>query len=326
MRPAVRWFLRIVVVLLIIAAAGVGYLFIAYPSVPPAENVQVAITPERVARGAYLFDHVAICVACHSTRDFSRVAGPVVRGTEGKGGEAFTREMGMPGTIHARNITPAAIGDWTDGEIVRALAAGVDKHGDALFPLMPYLNYGAMDREDIEAIVAYMRTLPPIVNHVAARELDFPMPLVIRTLPRPAAFATRPPASDRVAYGGYLTRMASCADCHTPAVRGEPVPGMDFAGGTELKTARGGIIRPANLTPDADTGLGTWTEAQFIERFKAFETAPDLVLPESERRDNTFMPWRDYAGMTREDLAAIYAYLRTRTPVVNRVPKPQLHR
>jgi mono/diheme cytochrome c family protein len=321
MRRAVRWVIGSVVVLLALVGAGIGYMFIAYPAVPPPDDVRVVATPERIARGAYLFDHVAICVDCHSARDFTRFAGPFVRGTDGQGGEAFTREMGMPGVIYARNITPAAIGDWSDGDIVRALTAGVSKHGESLFPLMPYLNYGGLDREDIEAIVAYMRTLAPIVNHVPARELDFPMPVIIRTLPRPAAFATRPAASDRVAYGGYLTRMASCADCHTPMVQGTPTPGMDFAGGSALRTARGGIIRPANITPDADTGIGTWTEQQFVEKFKAFETAPDPILSASEQADNTFMPWREYAGMTRDDLGAIYAYLRTRKPVINRVQK-----
>ncbi len=316
-----KWLLGLVVFVLTLVGGGLVYLLSTYPAVPAADRVQVASTPESIARGKYLFDHVAICVDCHSARDFTHFAGPVVRGTDGKGGEAFTREMGLPGTFYARNITPAALGEWTDGEIVRALTAGVNQRGEALFPLMPYLNYGALDREDIDAIVAYMRTLTPIANHVPTRSLDFPMHLVIRTIPRPATFSPRPAPSDRVEYGAYLTRMASCADCHTPAVQGQPKPGMDFAGGTDFKTSWGTIIRPANITPDADTGIGTWTEAQFIEKFKAFETAPDPVLTESERMDNTFMPWREYAGMTRDDLGAIYAFLRTQRPVVNRVQR-----
>jgi hypothetical protein len=96
---------------------------------------------------------------------------------------------------------------------------------------------------------------------------------------------------------------------------------MVFAGGSELKTSWGTVIRPANITPDADTGIGTWTEEQFIQKFKACQSAPDPVLTEAERMANTFMPWRDYAGMTREDLGAIYAFLRTQKPVLNRVEK-----
>ena len=316
-----KWLMGLVVLLLVLVSAGLLYMWSAYPAVAAAEPIRIASTPERIERGKYLFDHVAVCVDCHSTRDFTRYAGPVVSGTHGKGGEAFTREMDMPGNFYSRNITPAALGDWTDGEILRALTVGVSKQGDALFPLMPYLNYGALDREDIEAIIVYMRTLTPIVNHVPARELDFPMYLIIRTMPQPASFAARPAPTDRVAYGAYLARMASCADCHTPAVQGQPTPGMAFAGGSELKTSWGTVIRPANITPDADTGIGTWTEEQFIQKFKAFESAPDPVLSEAERMANTFMPWREYAGMTREDLGAIYAFLRTQTPVLNRVEK-----
>ena len=154
MRRIVTWLGGLVAVLLILAGAGISYVVMAYPTVPPAETATVMSTPERLARGKYLFEHVALCVDCHSTRDFTKFAGPVVPGSWGQGGEAFTREMGLPGNFYARNITPAAIGDWTDGELIRALTTGVNKHGEALFPLMPYLSYGQSDREDIESIVA----------------------------------------------------------------------------------------------------------------------------------------------------------------------------
>jgi hypothetical protein len=69
-----------------------------------------------------------------------------------------------------------------------------------------------------------------------------------------------------------------------------------------------------------ETGIGAWTEAAFIGRFKAVGDAPesDLAL---NGRPNTEMPWRDYGGMTTEDLGAIYAYLRTVPAVNNRVPR-----
>jgi mono/diheme cytochrome c family protein len=320
----VKWGVGLLAVVLVLVGAGLSYVVLAYPTVAPPEATTVVATPERLARGKYLFDHVALCVDCHSTRDFNKFGGPVMPGTWGKGGEAFTREMGLPGDIYARNITPdveTGIGGWTDGELMRALTTGVNKHGEALFPLMPYLAYGQSDREDIESIAAYVRTLQPIVNHVPTRNFDFPMQLIVRTIPTAAKFAPRPSASDRVAYGGYLTRMASCGECHTPAVQGEPVPGMTFAGGTAFPWPWGGVVRTANITPDADTGIGTWTEDQFVQKFKAFEGAPAQELSAAERQENTVMPWPAYAGMTREDLGAIYAFLRTQKPVVNRVEK-----
>ena len=93
---------------------------------------------------------------------------------------------------------------------------------------------------------------------------------------------------------------------------------MDFAGGMEFYET-GYLVRSANITPDADTGIGTWTEQQFIDKFKAFEHLEPATLSETERRQNTVMPIKEYAGMTREDLSAIYAFLRTQKPVVNRV-------
>jgi mono/diheme cytochrome c family protein len=308
------------VVLLIVVAAGaaLAFLFLRYPNVPPAEEVTVAVTPDRLARGEYLATHVSGCIDCHSQRDWSKFAGPITPGTEGKGGDFFG-EPGSAVQLWAPNITPAAVGDWTDGELIRAITTGVARSGRALFPIMPYPMYAQMAREDIEAIVAYIRTLAPIEHTAPARQLGFPLPLVVRTMPAPAAFRPVPPKTDRVAYGEYMTTAAACADCHTPQEQGAPIPGMTFAGGFEFVMKSGMRIRSANITPDADTGIGTWTEEQFVDKFKAFEHAPLQVLSDAEQRENTYMPWYLYAGQTREDLGAIYTYLRTLKPVVNRV-------
>lgn len=324
-RRALKVFAALAALLILTILTGVGYLYTKYPAVPPAETVTVAITPEKVVRGQYLFTNVAMCADCHSTRDWSKFSGPVTPGTLGRGGDEFSKDAipGLPGRLHARNITPAAIGTWTDGEIIRAITTGVTKDNEALFPLMPYPNFSRMDREDVEAIVAYMRTLQPVVNHVPDRELDFPMALIVRTLPQPARFVTRPAESDKVAYGEYLVRTAGCRDCHTPTDAGVPKPGLDLAGGVEFRFPFGGILRTANITPDANTGIGAWSEEQFVERFKAFEKAPAMVLAtaDDQRAQQTVMPWSLYAGMKRQDLAAIYAYLRTQKPVIHRVEK-----
>jgi hypothetical protein len=65
-----------------------------------------------------------------------------------------------------------------------------------------------------------------------------------------------PPSTDKVAYGEYLTNAAVCADCHTPTdSQGLPLPGRDFAGGTQFRLPNGAVAPPANITPDADTGV-----------------------------------------------------------------------
>lgn len=309
----------LVVLLLVVAAAGLGYLFFAYPNVPvTAYTIQP--TPERLARGKYLNDHVVGCTTCHTQRDWTKFSGPVKPDLIGAGGEPFS--LGPAGMLYSKNITPAALGSWSDGELHRAVTAGVSKDGTPLFPLMPYPHFGVMDPEDLHAVLAYIRTLKTIENtSIPERTLGFPLNLIVRTMPRAGAPQQRPSPEDKLAYGRYMTRIALCADCHTPIdQQGTPLPGMDFAGGMEFFET-GYRVRSANLTPDADTGIGTWTEQQFIDKFKAFENVEPATLSDIERRQNTVMPLTAYAGMSREDLSAIYTFLRSVKPVVNRVTK-----
>jgi mono/diheme cytochrome c family protein len=322
MKTLLKIVLVLVVLVVIAAGAGVAYLYAAYPNVPPAENITVVATPEKIARGEYLSKHVSGCVECHAVRDFTKYAGPVVEGTRGRGGDSFGDPDTALRVLVSKNITPAGIGSWSDGELIRAFTTGVNKDGEALFPIMPYYKYARLSREDVESIVAYVRTLKPIEYTAPARELGMPLPLIVRTMPRPAEFRPIPAKTDRVAYGEYMTNAAACADCHTPQDdQGQPLPGKEFAGGFEFKLPGGGVVRSANITPDADSGIGTWNEQQFIDKFKAFENAPQRELTPAERRENTIMPWTAYAGMTTEDLGAIYTYLRSLKPVLNRVTK-----
>jgi len=104
--------------------------------------------------------------------------------------------------------------------------------------------------------------------------------------------------------------MASCVTCHTRMERGQPLPGMAFAGGLEFRMRSGGVQYSANITPDQETGIGRWTVDQFVARFKTVAEADEASLALNGRK-NTEMPWRDYGGMTTEDLTAIFAYLQT---------------
>jgi mono/diheme cytochrome c family protein len=321
MRILFKILLLLVAIVVVCALAGVGYLYVRYPDVPPAENVTVQSTPEKVARGEYLANHVTGCVVCHSERDLTKYGAPVKPGTFGAGGEFFgDEEAGF--VVYSKNITPAAIGNWSDGELIRSITTGVNASGEPLFPIMPYPKYARLSREDVESIVAYIRTLEPVPGTHPARRLPFPLPLVVRTMPAPAQLRPIPPSTDKVAYGEYLTNAAVCAECHTPTDgEGMPLPGREFAGGAEFRLPNGAIMRPANITPDADTGIGTWTEQQFIDKFKVWRGQEPRPLSAAEQIENTFMPWIYYAGMTDEDLAAIYAYLRSLKPVINRVQR-----
>ncbi|MBI2889400.1 MAG: cytochrome C [Nitrospirae bacterium] len=289
------------------------------PDVGPPPDLRVEITPARLARGEYLARHVMACIDCHSDRDFGHFAGPVVTGTEGKGGTRFGKELGLPGTLYGKNITPAALGAWTDGEVARAITSGVGRDGEAFFPMMPYPNYRQIATEDLYSLIAYVRSLKPITNEVPKRELNFPLKYVARTLPRPYEPAPPPNPSDTVARGKYLVIIASCADCHTPMNdRGQPLPGMYMAGGNESELPWG-TLRAANITPDVETGIGRVPREVFIKQFKGFSTPEGKRLPNGTDGFNTDMPWTEYGGMTEGDLGAIYDYLRTIPPVKNAV-------
>ncbi len=321
MKKAILWIL-----LIIILAVGsfLTYLQMAFPKAGEIPKFTITSSPEKIERGKYLATHVAVCIDCHSTRDWNLYSGPIVPGTEGKGGELFDEQLGFPGKIYARNITPEGLGKISDSELLYIISTGVRQGNRAMFPVMPYPNYGTLDIEDVNDLMAYIRTLTPVKNEVQESRLNFPMNLIVRTIPKPAQFTKRPNPSDSLAYGKYLITMASCSECHTQAVKGEKLPGMDYAGGFVFTTPWG-KVHSANITPDEETGIGAWTRAQFIAKFKTFdnEKAKNIPMkpPYSEAYFNTIMPWTMYAGMTEQDIGAIYTYLKTVKPVKNKVTK-----
>jgi mono/diheme cytochrome c family protein len=321
MRTLINVVLILIVLIVVVAVAGVGFLYARYPNIPPAENITVQATPEKIARGEYLSEHVTGCTVCHAVRDYTKYGAPVKPETIGSGGEFFG-DVSAGFAVYSKNITPEGIGDWTDGQLIRAFTAGVNAEGDPLFPTMPYPRYARLSREDVEALVAYVRTLKPIRRTLPERQLPFPLPLIVRTMPQPAQLRPAPAKTDKVAYGEYMTNAAVCAECHTPSDdRGVALPGREFSGGADMKLPSGGIVRPANITPDADTGIGTWSEDDFLAKFRAWRGVEPRALNAQEQRENTYMSWLMYAGMEDDDLRAIYAYLRSLKPVTHRVKK-----
>ena len=160
MKKLVRILIIFIIVISIVALSAITYVKVALPDVGEAPDLKVELTPERIARGKYLANHVTICIDCHSPRDWTKFSGPLDTTKIGTGGEKFDHNVGFPGEVYVPNITPYNLKHWTDGEIFRAITTGVKKDGSAIFPIMPYKAYGKMDKEDIYAIIAYIRTLP----------------------------------------------------------------------------------------------------------------------------------------------------------------------
>jgi hypothetical protein len=311
------WVISILVLLIITAAV---YISVALPNVGPApEGYTIEITDEKVEHGRYLAYHVMMCMDCHAQRDFSTFSGPPIPFTIGAGGERFDHSMGFPGVFISKNITPYGIGDWTDGELFRVITAGVAKDGEPLFPVMPYESYGKLDSADIEAVIAFLRTLEPVETNHPDSKADFPFNLIMRTLPKKANLSKKPDPSDQVAYGKYLVTAGACGDCHTK-FEGGGFTGEWLAGGRSFEFPDG-ILTSSNLTPHS-SGLANWSEEIFVERFQSYQHH-DRLHKVAEGDMQTIMPWAMYAGMKEEDLKAIYAFLHTLDPVENHIEKFQ---
>jgi len=318
-----RPFLKILLIILVVIVLAIGgllaYVKTALPNVGDAPEMTIERTPERIERGRYLANYVMLCVDCHSTREWELFAGPLVTGTEGMGGDIFDQRFGFPGRYVAPNITPVGLKDWTDGEIFRAVTTGVSKDGSPLFPIMPHPNYGELDSNDILAVIAYIRTFPPNNNIVDESRSDFPMNFIIHTIPKKANFAPRPDVSNKIEYGKYMLTASLCNNCHTKFEKGKFI-GEPLAGGREFPMPDGSVLRSANLTPH-ETGIGSWTEEMFMQKFKMYADSSYTDRKPEEIGYQTFMPWTMYAHMKTEDLSAIYAYLKTLKPVDNKVEK-----
>jgi len=232
------------------------------------------------------------------------------------GGEDYGEGAGY---IPAKNITfdkDTGLGNWSDGEIFKAVTMGIDKNGEPLAPMMPYLFLANLDENDIKSIIAYIRTLPPIKNNVKQHDLNFPVNLIFRTLPAAPEFKKLPDSNDTISSGKYYS--PSCMFCHSPMEKGDFIKGKLFSEGVEFPNPKGGIIRSSNLTPDNETGIGNLTKEQFIGKFRNY-SKPDYQNIEVKGEYHTIMPWTFLCQMNDEDLGSIYEFLRTQKQVVNKV-------
>jgi mono/diheme cytochrome c family protein len=272
-----------------------------------------------VQRGRYLARSVALCETCHSDRDFRYYGGPVTPGTENLGGIPLTENFKLPPEVvlPAPSLTPTHLGDWSDGELFRAIVWGVGKDGHGLFAAHPYFQYRGMARSDVGALIAWIRSLPPGERPLPRRDLKYQ---IVRDLtdamPGRTVLPKEPPPDGSVAEGRYLATIGACIWCHTPSdPLGFPLPGRDLEGGAAftVPSPGGGTAFSTNLTPHP-TGLGTWTEDLFVQRFQGTHEDAVRSRPIPDHGFNTYMAWSTYARMDEGDLRSIWRYLRTVAP------------
>lgn len=292
--------------LLAIAACGGG-------SVPMPELPAYALgdTTDLAARGEYIVRDVAVCGHCHAADPQDDPDGPL------SGGYEFS--SWRLGTIRASNLTPdsaTGLGTWSEAAIVRALRTGEDVDGEVLAPVMPYPWFHGMSDRDALAVARYLLSLRPIHNPVENDpNLVFEAARLFFLGPEdPPGAVVGPPQEVTAEYGGYLARhVGLCADCHTPRTGIRSTPDLDrlFAG--QADPPSGFPAHPSNLTPDSATGIGRWTEDEFVTTLRTgVNPAGDSLHP--------FMPWRQIRRMDDTDLRAIYRYLRTLPPIRQEIP------
>lgn len=285
---------------MLLAAAGMGTVLC---------GEAVAQDAELIARGKYLIEGPVACGNCHHSRDETLAFIP---GKEFAGGFHIVEEGVFD--AHAANITPdpdTGIGTWSDAEIISAIREGKTPDGRIIFPPMAVPTYNMMSDDDVKAIVAYLRTVPAVHNEVPESTYSIPQ----QAMP-PAKGDPAPPASDKVAYGGYIVNaLAHCFECHTPFTP-EGMPDMTKlgAGGFKIHLGPGIEVVTANITPDPETGIGNWTDAEI----KA--AIVDAVRPNGGKLAPP-MPYSFFKTMTDEDLDAVVAYLRTIPPISNKVER-----
>jgi mono/diheme cytochrome c family protein len=266
-------------------------------------------TPQRLARGKYLVDGVLGCFGCHTDADWSKPGAPPAAGREGSG-HVFS-DQDLPWLV-APNITSdkeTGAGNWSDDTLARAIREGIGHDGRALFPMMPYPQYRQMSDEDLASVIVYLRTTPPVRNSLPVTKLPFPLSFFIQNVPQPLNAPVPADMSTAVARGAYFAHLGACSDCHTPQEKGEPLPGMDFAGGFLLHEPQGDVVS-ANITPSA-SGISYYSEATFVQAMHTGKVGA--------RQLRSSMPWYFYGKMTDEDLKSVFAFLQTLKPVNHRV-------
>jgi cytochrome c553 len=245
----------------------------------------------QVERGRYLVEAVAACGNCHTPR----------------GAEGPRMDRYLAGGEHIRhkdfaavssNITPdpeTGIGRWTDAQLFKAIREGKRPDGSLIGPAMPSQFYRALANDDVAAIIAYLRAVPPVYNATGKSRYEIAFP---SSWGPAVGHIDAPPREDKVAYGSYLAGpIARCMGCHTAHKDDEVGIG---AGGTPFY-GPWGISVSANITP---AGIGDWTDAE-LERVIRSGVARDghkLFPP---------MPFAYYMQIAADDMAALIAYLRS---------------
>ena len=273
----------------------------------------VAAEPAQLARGKYIFGATGGC-GCHTEP----------KGAANAGGRKYD---GPFGTVYSTNITPdtkTGIGGWTDDQIVTAIRLGRRPNGERILPVHPFTSFNGMAEDDLHALVAFLRSVPPVNRPNTPKKITIPMfesvflPAWLMTF---ASKETPPPAApvSGLARGEYLVHaVGHCGECHTQrSAMTMAVDNTRFLAGNSKKTGPEGQAT-ANITPDKATGIGDWTEEQ-ITTYLGTGNRPDGDVAGGLMGEMIQGTLAGYKDMTKADLQAIARYLKSIPAVKNKI-------
>jgi mono/diheme cytochrome c family protein len=291
-------------------AALVICLLVAWTATAGAQGTPPSAA--EIARGKYVFGATGGC-GCHT----------VPKGPVNAGGRRYD---GPFGTVFATNITPdrqTGIGTWTDAQIITAIRLGRRPNGERLLPVHPFTVFNGMAEEDLKAVSAFLRTVPPVNRPNQPKRITVPLFESVFLPAWLAAFAPRetpPPKAPTagLARGEYLVRaVGHCGECHTPRTRTMATDNSRFLAGNPTGPEDQAI---PNITPDRDTGIGAWAVEEIAD-YLATGNKPDGDVAGglmAEVIDGTLAGYKD---MTKPDLMAIAQYLKSIPAVRNKIGK-----
>lgn len=252
-------------------------------------------------RGRALVNGIVACGNCHTPQGPD---GPVA-GMEMAGGTPFVEE---PFTAYASNITPdpeTGIGRWTDEQVIAAIREGRRPDGSLIGPPMPIGFYRGLSDGDLRAIVAYLRSVPPVRHSVPKSEYRMALPAAYGP---PVGAVAEVPRTDPVTYGAYMAGpLGHCMECHTPMLPDGRLDMSRAGAGGRSFAGPWGVSLSRNITQDKEFGLGAWSDADIRKAIT------EGVRPDGSRLSPP-MGYHYYRTMSDGELGALVAYLRTLPP------------
>lgn len=316
MKKVLRFLLIVIAIIVVIAGGAAAFIAIrGIPHFTPEKiDMKVAITPQRVERGAQLAR--MLCNDCHFNPNTGKLTGREMA------------EIPQFGVVYSRNITQDpnyGIGKWTDGQIAYLLRTGVKPDGRFL-PIMAKLS--KMSDEDLQSVIAFLRSDRPSVQADNTVQSDSKYSFLAKFLtnikavtpmPYPHQPVPEPDTTNAVKWGQYVCLYrVECYTCHSADFQTDDFTTPEkskgfFGGGNKFKMPDGSTISSLNLTMDEETGIGRWTEEEFV---KAVKTG---IVPNGQPALR--QPMKPYADLSDGEAKAIYAYLKTIPKIHNKVER-----